>query len=418
MTPTGGGAKPVFNMLIARQLDDAGTGNVAYLAVLLRAAQRAGMTVRIVFSPRRAFSNRPWLKLHPLFDSLASELCWPQSVRFGATYWSLSPSVWGRFTVRLAQEAVRRIGLKLGDLTYVHSPLADPLPPGEAAELARACDLRPGAIACAEYSALGAMLPLLKQQKRTGVLMHDLFSLRALNFRDSTAHSNFTPITLEQEAGFVREADVLFYASVNERTALAALAPKPKHLWLRPEVPEYPPAAAIGAPRAVFLGTRHAGNTDALRHLVDDIWPRVHAAQPQAELWVAGSICADLSPAQAATPGVRLLGRVEDLATIGGASSIGLAPTRFASGVSIKVAEYLRLGMACVAYPLALDGFGSELDDLVDVAEGPDAFADRVVALMRNDARRTERAARGYAEAPKRLDNSEVLDYLRSAVEA
>jgi hypothetical protein len=115
---------------------------------------------------------------------------------------------------------------------------------------------------------------------------------------------------------------------------------------------------------------------------------------------------------------VKPLGRVEKLETIGGASSIGLAPTRFASGVSIKVAEYLRLGMACVAYPVALEGFGSELSDLVDVVEGPDAFAARVVALMRDDALRAERAARGYAEAGKRLDNAEVVDYLRSAADA
>jgi glycosyltransferase involved in cell wall biosynthesis len=412
MTPTGAGAKPVFNMLVARQLDDAGTGNATYLAVLLRAARRAGMTVRIVFSPRRAFSNRPWLKLHPLFAGLADELYWPQSVKLGQTYLSLSPSIWGRFAVRLVQEAVRRIS---GDLTYIHSPLADPLPPGEAQDLARACDRRPGAVACAEYSALGAMLPLLKQQKRRAVLLHDLFSLRALHFQGSTAQSNFTPITLEQEAGFVRSADVLFYASVNERTALSELVPTAKPLWLRPEVPEYARTPASGAPRAVFLGTRHGGNTDALQHLVDDIWPRVRAAEPQAELWVAGSICADLTPAQASAPGVKPLGRVEDLASIGGASSIGLAPTRFASGVSIKVAEYLRLGMACVAYPVALEGFGSELSDLVDVVEGPDAFADRVVALMHDDAKRSERAARGYAEAPKRLDNSEAVDYLLSA---
>jgi hypothetical protein len=417
MTATGP-AKPVFNMLVARQLDDAGTGNVAYLAVLLRAARQAGMTVRIVFAPRRAFSNRPWLRLHPVFDGLASEFHWPQSLRVGRTYWSLSPSVWARFAVRLGQEAARRAGLKLGDLTYVHSPLADPLPPGEAAELARACDRRPGAIACAEYSALGDMLPLLKRQKRRGVLLHDLFSLRALTFRDSTAHSNFTPITLEQEAGFVRGADVLFYASVNERAALSELVPGAKPLWLRPEVPEYPRAPASGPPRAVFLGTRHAGNTDALHHLVDEIWPRVRAAEPQAELWVAGSTSSDLSPTQAAAPGVKPLGRVAELSIIGGSSSIGLAPTRFASGVSIKVAEYLQLGMACVAYPVALDGFGSELDDLVDVVEGPDAFADRVVALLRNDALRTERAARGHAEAPKRLDNADVVAYLRAAAEA
>jgi hypothetical protein len=139
---------------------------------------------------------------------------------------------------------------------------------------------------------------------------------------------------------------------------------------------------------------------------------------PGAELWVAGSACADLTSAQASAPGVKPLGRVAELSIIGGSSSIGLAPTRFASGVSIKVAEYLQLGMACVAYPVALDGFGSELDDLVDVVEGPDAFADRVVALLRNDALRTERAARGHAEAPKRLDNADVVAYLRAAAEA
>jgi hypothetical protein len=423
MTPPGDPAKPdpsrpVFNMLVARQLDDAGTGNATYLAVLLRAARRAGMDVRIVFAPRRSFSNRPWLKLHPLFAGLADERVWPQSVTFGQTYWSLSPSVWGRFAVRIGREIARRLGLKLGDLTYVHRPLADPLPPREAAELAHACDRRPGAVACAEYSALGDMLPLLKHQKERGVLMHDMFSLRALSFQGSNAASNFTPITLEQEAGFVRGADVLFYASVNERAVLQKLAPQAKGLWLRPEVPAYRPVAASGAARAVFLGTRHAGNTDALHHLVDEIWPRVRAAMPGAELWVAGSACADLTSAQASAPGVKPLGRVEKLEMIGGASSIGLAPTRFASGVSIKVAEYLRLGMACVAYPVALEGFGSELSDLVDVVEGPDAFAARVVALMRDDALRAERAARGYAEAGKRLDNAEVVDYLRSAADA
>jgi hypothetical protein len=259
------------------------------------------------------------------------------------------------------------------------------------------------------------MLPLLRRQARCGVLMHDLFSLRELSFRDSAAKPNFSSMTLEQEAAYVKTADVLFYASVNERAALAARVPQAKPMWLRPEVPDYAPSTTGGPARAVFLGTRHAGNIDALHHLVDDIWPRVRVACPAAELWVAGSCAADLSPAQASAPGVKALGRVTDLTSIGGAFSVGLAPTRFASGVSIKVAEYLRLGMACVAYPVALDGFGSELDDLVEVAQTPEAFAARVVALLTDDAARTTAAARGYAEAGKRLDNREVVDYLRSA---
>lgn len=415
MTPTAGPAPPVFNLLVSRRLDDAGTGNAAYLAVLVRAAKQAGMTARFVFAPRRSFGNRPWVRLHPSFVDLADRIDWPRSVRLGDTFWSLSPLVWARFAARLVQEAAIRLGLRLGALTHVRSTLADPLSAGEAAELARACDRVPGAVACAEYSPMGAMLPLLRRQARRGVLMHDLFSLRELSFRDSASKPNFASMTLEQEAAHVRTADVLFHASVNERAALAPLVPQATPLWLRPEVPDYPPSPADGPARAVFLGTRHAGNTDALHHLVDEIWPRVRAAAPDAELWVAGSCAADLSPAQAGAPGVRPLGRVADLAAIGGASSIGLAPTRFASGVSIKVAEYLRLGMACVAYPVALDGFGAELDDLVEVRETPEAFAARVVALLADDAERKRLAARGYAEAGKRLDNRETVDYLRTA---
>jgi glycosyltransferase involved in cell wall biosynthesis len=104
---------------------------------------------------------------------------------------------------------------------------------------------------------------------------------------------------------------------------------------------------------------------------------------------------------------------VHDLPSIGGASSVGLAPARVASGVSIKVAEYLRLGMPCIAYRLALEGFGSELDDLVDVADGPSAMADRIVALLSNDKERTRRSELGRSEAANRLDNREVVSVLR-----
>jgi glycosyltransferase involved in cell wall biosynthesis len=165
----------------------------------------------------------------------------------------------------------------------------------------------------------------------------------------------------------------------------------------------------------VFLGTRHAGNTDALKHLIDEIWPLVRQNSPAASLWVAGSACEELSSVQKSAPGVRIMGRVHDLSSIGGASSVGLAPTRIASGVSIKVAEYLRLGMPCIVYPVALEGFGSELDDLVDIADGPRAMADRIVALLSNDDARHQRSERGRAAAARRLDNQEVVSVLRSA---
>jgi hypothetical protein len=241
------------------------------------------------------------------------------------------------------------------------------------------------------------------------VLLHDLFSMRAESFRARGEKPDFRTPSLAEEAADVTSADLLIYASLNEMERLAPLTPWARGAWLRPEVPAYKPAASEdGPPRAVFIGTRHAGNLDAIQSLVDDIWPRVLAVMPEAQLWIAGSIGKDLTAAQAGRPGVRLLGRVADLSSIGGALSVGVAPTRVASGVSIKVAEYLRLGMPCIAYPVALEGFGTELDDLVDVVPGPDAFAARLVELLQDPEARRAKSLRGHDLSAARLDNGPV----------
>jgi Glycosyl transferases group 1 len=407
--------RPFLNMLVARQLDAMTTGNSAYLMVFLRAVRRADLKVRIVFAPRRSFGNRPWFSVHPDFAAIASEIVAPQSVKTGKLYWSLSPAVWGRFAVRMAQEALRRAGLRLGSLTRVTSLLGAPLSETEAIELTGISDDHPAAVVVAEYSPLGPVLEKLKAPSKKAVLLHDLFSLRAASFRARGETPDHYDMTEAEEAGYVRAADTLVYASANEMARFQPLNPNASHIWLRPEVPDYPLANDNEPPRAVFLGTRHAGNTDALKHLIDEVWPLVRQKSPAASLWVAGSACEDLSPAQTSAPGVKIMGRVRDLPSIGGASSIGLAPTRVASGVSIKVAEYLRLGMPCIVYPVALEGFGRELDDLVDIADGPYAMAERIVALLPDDAARRQRSERGRAGAAQRLDNQEVVDVLRAA---
>ncbi len=403
-----------FTMLVARQLDTATTGNGAYLLVLLRAARQAGLRIRIVFAPRRSFGNRPWMAVHPVFADIADEIVVPGARRRGDKWWSTSPIVWGRFAVRTAQEALRRLKLDLGPLTRINSLLGATLGQREARELAAIADATPGDVMVAEYSSLGPVLPLVRRHPRKCVLMHDLFSLRAAAFRARGERPDHVEITLEQEAARVADADGLFYASANEMARIAPLLPKARHIWLRPDAPDFGavPANDAAPAHALFLGTRHAGNTDALKHLIDDIWPLVRAKAPTAELWVAGSAIEALAPAQVHAPGVKALGRVERLADLGGERAIGLAPTRLASGVSIKVAEYLCLGMSCIAYPVALEGFGDALDDLVDTVDGPQAFADHLLRLLSDPALRQQRAQRASAEIRGRLGNAEAVAYL------
>lgn len=397
-------------MLVARQLDDMNAGNTAYLLVLLRTMTRGGLAVRIVFSPRRSFGNRPFMRIHPLVLAQISDVVCPQSIRLGKVYLSLSPAVWGRFTVRLLQEIARRTG----GSAVVKSKLSEPLDPAEASDLASASSRRPCSLTIAEYSNLARVLDQIATGGRKAVFLHDLFSLRASAFRSRGERPDHADITLEEEADWVRSADLHIFASANELKALSPLTPQAQGVWMRPDVPDYPEVRTDDdQPRAVFLGTRHAGNTDALRHLLDEIWPLVLARRPDAQLWIAGSTCSILTETDLSLPGVRALGRVGDLAAIGGASSVGLAPTRIASGVSIKVAEYLRLSMPCIAYPVALEGFGDALDDLTDRVGTPEAFASRLVDLLADRDARLERSRRAREETGSRLDNEELATVFR-----
>ncbi|MEP1144661.1 MAG: glycosyltransferase [Henriciella sp.] len=401
------------DILVQRQLDTISTGNGAYLETFLRVIERAGFKTRIVFAPRHSFGNRPWAGIHPRLDSLIDEIVWPGSVKIGALYWSRSPRVWGRFFVRALKELGRKIGLSI----LVPSYLGRPLIAADEVAVAKASNQDPGDITIAEYSSMGPVLSRLTSSTRRGVLMHDLLSDRGKIWRDQGSPPDLFEVSYDGEAKWCQDAELMVYASANELEAFQPAIPGSKAVWLRPEPPVYDETQSTGKARVLYLGTTHAGNTDALDHFLADIWPSVLAKTPDLELWIAGSVGKTLNEAQRAIKGVKVLGRVERLEDVGGADSIGVAPTRLATGISIKVAEYLMLDMSCVAYPLAVGGFKSALNDLVVLPETPEAFAAEVVALATDHDARIKQASSSRKNAERVLDNQEVVDFLNAAIE-
>lgn len=398
-----------LDIFVQRQLENLRSGNGAYLEMFLTAAQAAGARTRIVFAPWRSFGNRPWAHFHPRFEALSDSVVWPRTIRIGRTYLSLSGRVWWRFAVRLIKATKRRLGLP----AKVYSFLGTPLESDESSVVASICNAGSATLCVAEYSSLAPVLKQLSDDKLKGVLMHDLFSDRAARFRANGLEPDFLEISQDTEAVWAEDADVAFYASANEMASFNPRLPRAHGLWLRPTPPQHAVSAKNGPVRVVFLGTQHAGNKDALCHFIDDIWPRVHRADPDVEFWVAGSIGTDPDVERRRGPGIKLLGRVNDLADIGGACSIGVAPTRLATGVSIKVAEYLMLGMPTVVYSLALEGFGDTLSDLIDSADLPVEFADAVLALIDDAPKRAARSRDSARIAAERLNNKEVVTWLK-----
>lgn len=400
---------PRMDILVQRQLDNMATGNCAYLETFLRMVKASGMDVRIVFAPFQSFGNRPWATIHPRFEAMVGEFVWPGSVKIKNHYVSTSPRVWGRLAHRLFKEVWRRLGGKIFLLSYLGREIS----PQESRIVAGICDADPADITVAEYSSMAPALKYIRSKTIHACLMHDLLSARATRFREGDQPLELGTTTLDAELDWLSTCDLIFFSSVNELETLRPKLPNARMVWVAPDAPQYGPIESNPTPRVVFIGTVHGGNIEALNHFLDEIWPQIHAEQPDLEFQIAGSIGNTLSAQQANLPGVKVLGRVDRLESLGGPNSIGIAPTRFASGVSIKVAEYLLLEMPVVVYPLALEGFGPVLNDIVVVSEGPEALKNEILKLARDPARRAELSANAKAKAAGRLSHAAPIETIR-----
>jgi hypothetical protein len=397
-----------INVLVQRQLEDISSGNGAYIDTFLKAAKSADLNVRILFAPWHSFGNRPWAAIHPRLLEKMDDVIWPCSIKVGERFVSTSPRVWFRFLRRAFLEARRR----LGSQSLVQSYLGRPLDLEERERLSAAANAHPAEITMAEYSSLGPVLNHLTYATHRTCLIHDLWSDRALRFQSAGLPIDFYNVSFEREIHWIDACDSLIFASANEMQKVSPHIPGAAAVWLRPDAPDYKIGSADGPVRLVFIGTTHGGNALSLDHFIDEIWPLVHRRLPHLTLDIAGSIGKNLTPERAGVPGVRVLGRVEDLSSVGGANAIGIAPTKLATGVSIKVAEYLLLGMPTVVYPLALEGFGPVLDDLVRQADTPETFAAAIIELAENHTARSALAAKAVKETRQRLSNAEVVRLL------
>jgi glycosyltransferase involved in cell wall biosynthesis len=177
-----------------------------------------------------------------------------------------------------------------------------------------------------------------------------------------------------------------------------------------------PPAerrAQARKPRALFFGTRYRWppNAYALEKLLE-LWPRILAEVPGAELVVAGRPGERERPLE--DPSVRVLGYVEDLDELLLSSSALLAPVPIGGGVRVKMLDAIRHGLAAVGSPEAVGSIGDYLP--IEAASDDDVFCDRAIELLASPERAREEGDRLY-EASRELWQSgfvskQVVDWI------
>jgi glycosyltransferase involved in cell wall biosynthesis len=191
------------------------------------------------------------------------------------------------------------------------------------------------------------------------------------------------------EARALPTFDRLFAITPEERRAMSAIAGR--EVEVLPHVVStrrFRPGAAEKASRTVlFVGNyRHRPNLHGLLWFVDEIWPAVAEAVPDALLEVVGPGLGDRSRRRLERGRIRVAGRVEDLAFRYRAAAVFVNPILSGGGMRGKVLEAFSCGLPVVSTRMGMEGIAAE---------------DGVEALVADDARDFARQVQRYLVDPE-----------------
>ena len=195
-----------------------------------------------------------------------------------------------------------------------------------------------------------------------------------------------------------KRVDACVVTSERERPMVAACAPDTPVVAVPNSVDlDYfePASTPPESQTVVFNGIlTYRPNVDAVRYLIDDIWPLVRARHPDARLTLIGrSDGVDTRPLMA--PGVEVLGEVPDIRPHVHRAAVVAVPVRIGGGTRLKVVEGLAMGKPIVSTTLGCEGLAVRDREHLLIADDPRAFAERIFEVFENPQRSAQLGSAG-----------------------
>ena len=130
--------------------------------------------------------------------------------------------------------------------------------------------------------------------------------------------------------------------------------------------------------RLLFVASDNKINVNGIRFFIEQVLPLVQQKIPTVELALVGSICKAIDD----LPGVRKLGRVDDLRDAYATAELVVNPVLFNTGVSIKNLEALGFGKPLLTATVGTEGIESGSGHAFMVADTAQEFAARTIELL------------------------------------
>ncbi len=196
----------------------------------------------------------------------------------------------------------------------------------------------------------------------------------------------------DNEAELCRAADLTIAVSEEDRLRLAAMAPDAA-IGAVPtgvDTSYFRPAGRPQVPgRLVFSGSMDwHPNEDAVIYFGEAILPRIREQVADASFVIVGRNPARTLRDAAARLGMILTGTVDDVRPHLDEAAVYVVPLRAGSGTRMKIFEALGMGKAVVSTTVGAEGLALTDQEEFIAADAPHDFADAVVHLLHDKARR------------------------------
>lgn len=209
------------------------------------------------------------------------------------------------------------------------------------------------------------------------------------------------------EAEVCRRADEVLAVSQPDAEALMKLDPELKVAVIPNgiDTQAYRPATGAGETATgntlVFTGTMDfRPNVDAVLWFARQVLPRIQTRVPDVRFLVVGQRPHRRLDPLRRNPAITLTGWVEDVRPYFAKATVYVAPLRMGGGTRLKILEAMAMGKPIVATSLGAEGYPVRDGRELILADTPAAFAEGVIVLLRDEARRAtlRQTARTFVE--------------------
>jgi sugar transferase (PEP-CTERM/EpsH1 system associated) len=226
--------------------------------------------------------------------------------------------------------------------------------------------------------------------------------------------------TLRYERRVASQCAACLAVSEDEAAAARALL-EVENVWVVPNgvdtrffsPSEEPPEAGY----LLFTGMMdYSPNVDAACYFTQEILPLIRRKLPQATLHIVG-VNPDPAVQELASESVVVHGAVPDMRPFFRAAEVVVVPLRRGGGTRLKILEAAASGRAIVSTSLGAEGLGFRDGTELLVADPAPAFAQAVVNLIQDEARR-QQLERGACAAAGPYDWDRISSRFRRMIEA